>query len=99
MPKFNRPASEGNTAVGGEGSLRHRTLSLFVGEKNLFFLRIDDEDGEKLCGLGRAGVGTHLVMIARHFGPTFSGLERSFRPVVDLAADRAFQHGCVDERG
>src|SRR4029079_463036 len=56
-----------------------------------------DEDGEDLGRLRLARIGADAVAVAWQLGPALSGVVDRHRPVVDLAADRPFEHGRVDE--
>jgi len=60
---------------------------------------IDHEDGEQLGRFGFAGVFADAMAVARHFRKAFAGLVDPDGAVVDLAADRAFEDGGVDEGG
>ena len=71
--------------------------SLFVGDDKLLLRRIDNEYGQQPRRLRRAGVGAHLMVVAGHLRPAFSGLVDMLGLVVDLTANLTFQHGCIDE--
>src|ERR1700722_12527105 len=60
---------------------------------------VRNEHRKQLGRLGLAGVGADVVAVSRHFGEVFSSLVNRDRPFVDLTADRAFEHGRVDEGG
>ena len=70
-----------------------------VGERRrqFGFVRVHDEHRQKLGALSLAGVGADVVAVARELRETLPSMIGRDWAVVDLAADRPFQHRRIYE--
>ena len=74
-------------------------LSLFVVRDQVFFVGVDDKDGQQACGLSVTVICADGMMIARYFGPALTGVIYLFRTVIDFATNGTLQDRCIDESG
>src|ERR1700757_284496 len=79
----------------------HETYQTSVPEWDRQFrlVGVHHEHREELGRLRLAGIGADGVTVAGQLGEALSGLAGRHPSVVDLTAERPFEHGRVDEGG